>query len=91
MLSSPLIAVVIVAIFALGLGIGYIYSDDSKRTSVERVRTAIAIVVTVIWVVTVVAGVLIPTYTTSMFIHGIMGLVAGFFFADKGLDINIGG
>jgi hypothetical protein len=44
-----------------------------------------------VWAASIVAEIIIPAYTVSVLIHGIMGAVVGYLFSDDGLDINIGG
>lgn len=90
MIPAALITL-IVGLFLLGLGIGYIYSRDSEASTASRTRTALAVLVTIVWTFAVAADVLVTGYTVSPLIHAIMGAVVGYFFADNGLNINIGG
>lgn len=91
MFSTTLIYPLLLALFLFGLGIGYIYSRDAEETQAQKIRIVIAIVVTVVWVGAMVADVFLTGYAISPLVHAIMGAVVGYFFADKGLDINIGG
>lgn len=91
MISPTLIAILLLALFTLGLAVGYIYSKDSDDTTNQKVRTAIAIVVTAVWVVAMIADIFITGYVVSPLVHALMGAVVGYFFAEQGLNINIGG
>jgi len=91
MITPTLIAILLLALFALGLAVGYIYSKDSDDSTHEKVRTAIAVVVTAVWVVAMVADIFITGYVVSPMVHALMGAIVGYFFAEKGLNINIGG
>lgn len=91
MITPTLIAILLLALFTLGLAIGYIYSKDSDETTNAKIRTAIAITVTTVWVVATIADIFLTGYTISPLVHALMGAVVGYFFAEKGLDINIGG
>lgn len=91
MLPPVLLTILLLAIFLTGLGLGYVYTADSKQTQPEKLRTLIALVVTLVWVAAIAADMFLSGYMISPLIHAIMGAVVGYFFADKGLDINIGG
>lgn len=91
MFSPTLLATLFLAIFLLGLALGYIYTVDSKQTSASKVRTVLAVTVTVIWVIAMMADIFITGYAISPLVHAIMGAIVGYFFAEEGLDINIGG
>lgn len=51
----------------------------------------ITVVVTVMWMIAISADIVITGYTVGPLIHAIMGAIVGYFFAEQGLDINIGG
>jgi hypothetical protein len=42
-------------------------------------------------VVSIAAEIIIPGYTVSMLVHGIMGAVVGYLFSDDGVTFNIDG
>jgi hypothetical protein len=86
-----ILALSILVVFSLGFGIGYLYSRDSEKTSQERIRMFITVVVTVMWMIAISADIVITGYTVGPLIHAIMGAIVGYFFAEQGLDINIGG
>lgn len=91
MITPTLTLLLLLALFTLGLGVGYIYTKDSESSTNEKVRTAIAIVVTAVWVTAMIADIFITGYTVSPMVHALMGAIVGYFFAEQGLDINIGG
>lgn len=91
MLTPIIFVLVLAGLFVLGLAVGYIYSEDADNTTASRLRIVIAVTVTVVWVVAMAADIFITGYTVSPLVHALMGAVVGYFFADNGLDINIGG
>jgi hypothetical protein len=72
-------------LFAIGMVIGWQFSQE------ESVFTQSNLIVTIVWVASIAAEILIPAYSVSFLIHGIMGAVVGYLFADDGFDITIGG
>ena len=80
-----------ITLFILGVGIGWILTQDSQQTTKQKLQTGIAIAVTIVWIFAVVADVLLTGYTLSPLVHAIMGAVVGYFFTDEGLSINLGG
>lgn len=91
MLAIPLVVALLLAFLLVGVAVGYLYTKDSDATKTEKTRTIIAMAVTAIWIVAMVADIFITAYSMSPLVHAIMGAVVGYFFAEKGLDINIGG
>jgi hypothetical protein len=85
------IILVSVTLFSVGIVIGYLVSRESDATTRARLRTMIAIVVTLGWISATVAGILITSYTVSPLLHGLMGAVVGYFFTEDGYTFNIGG
>lgn len=78
------------AVFLFGALVGYLYSRDAEKTQTEKTRTVIAISVTLVWITAMIADILIANYVISPLVHAIMGAVVGYFFADKGVNINLG-
>ncbi len=69
---------------------GWFYGDKGDEITKSRLRTGVAIIVTAMWAVTIVAEIVIPTYTTAMVIHAIMGAVVGYLFSEQGLQSILG-
>ncbi len=80
-----------IIVFAFGIGSGYILTRGDTTFTRSELRTVIALAVTLVWIVSIVAEIIIPVYTVSVLIHGIMGAVVGYLFSEDGLNINIGG
>lgn len=90
MLNSTILFVLgSIALFLVGLGGGWILTRFRTPKS-PSVQTVIAVLITIVWVVAVAAEILVPTYTVSMMLHGIMGAVVGYLFSEDGITINIG-
>lgn len=66
--------------FVLGSVVGYIARDLTPGEVRENYRLKIAAVITAVWIVSVVAGILSPAYTTPIYVHGIMGMAVGYLF-----------
>lgn len=52
----------------------------SKKEIANWERAVITVVVTFAWVVSVVLDIALDTYETPVAVHGVMGLVVGYFF-----------
>lgn len=81
-----------ILLFLFGTSTAYVLLGNNKTpTSSTKLRAVIAIAVTLVWMVSIAAEIIIPAYTVSVLIHGIMGAVVGYLFSKDGLNINIGG
>lgn len=76
---------------AVGVVVGWQLSTEENVFTQSNLRIVVGILVTVMWVASIGAEILIPTYTVSVLVHGIMGAIVGYLFSDDGFDINIGG
>jgi len=77
--------------FILGVGGGYLLTRGDTTFVRYKLQTAVAISVTLVWIISIVAEIIISSYTVSALVHGIMGAVVGYLFSDEGLIINVGG
>lgn len=75
--------------FVIGLGIGWILTRDSDISQRSKLKTGISIVVTIVWLIAVIADIFVSAYTLSPLIHGIMGAIVGYFFTDGDTDISL--
>lgn len=71
-------AIIAVVFFILGFISGYLtalrFDLDGKG------RFYLAILIMLVWALSVIAGILVDGYTTSVFVHAIMGSVVGYLF-----------
>lgn len=81
---------VAVVFFALGFGTGFIAGTRLSDGKVENIRLKIAVFITIVWATTVVAGIFLE-YTPSIYVHAIMGAIAGYLFGSESPLINLGG
>lgn len=79
------------ALFLLGVIGGWLLNKKENVFSRSNLQIAVGILVTIVWVASIAAEILIPTYTVSVLVHGIMGAVVGYLFSDDGITFNIGG
>jgi len=77
--------------FLVGVLIGWIMSNHAEVTVRNKLRTLVAVVITLGWITAKIAGILIASYTVSPLLHALMGAIVGYFFTDDGLTFNIGG
>lgn len=89
--TTTILVLLTVTLFNIGLLIGWIISKDSDVTTDSKLKTMIAIIVTLGWISATVAGILIPDYTVSPLLHALMGAIVGYFFTRDGITFNIGG
>lgn len=69
----------------IGITAGYFIRGvlDKKITNENSARTFVLIVVTIAWVVSSIADILIVDYSTNPLLHGLMGAIVGFFYKPK--------
>lgn len=91
-LTTTAFILLTVTLFLIGLVIGIIFSEsgdgDITKSDLKRF---VAIVVTLGWITATIAGIVLPTYSMSPLIHGLMGAIVGYFFTEDGLNFQIGG
>jgi uncharacterized membrane protein AbrB (regulator of aidB expression) len=87
---TTLFAIGSLALFLIGLGVGWYVTRLREEYTNPPIQIAIALLITIVWVVAVAAEIIFPAYTVSMMIHGIMGAVIGYLFSEDGITINIG-
>jgi hypothetical protein len=80
-----------IGLFLSGIGAGWLFARANTLENKSRLQIAVGIVVTIVWVVSIAAEIIIPGYTVSMLVHGIMGAVVGYLFSDDGVTFNIDG
>lgn len=80
-----------VVVFAVGISSGWYLGNSSITYTQRKARITIAVIVTITWLIAVIAEILIVSYTVHLLIHGVMGMVVGYLFSEDGLEINIGG
>lgn len=74
--------------FLLGVSVGWFTHKKITNKSVENwERAFISIIVTMVWVVSVLFDIAIAAYSTPVAVHAVMGLVAGYFFEGSILDV----
>lgn len=83
-------ALLVLVSFTIGLTIGWTLADGTSIVTRPRIQKAIAIVVTSIWSVSVIADIVLPGYATPILLYAIMGAVAGYFFSEDGFTITLG-
>lgn len=65
--------------FLLGVGVGFMVSQQAVKNGSD-IRMWVAIFITIIWAISVLATIAIPAYETSIWVHAIMGAIAGYMF-----------
>lgn len=75
-------------LYILGFASGYIVSTWVGGLTKADMQERIALLITLIWVLSVTADMVVPDYDTAVWIHAIMGGVAGYLFSgEAGLSI----
>ena len=65
----------------LGFVIGWLTQKQLSSRSIENwERALITVVVSMAWAISVILDVALDTYETPVPVHGVMGLVVGYFF-----------
>lgn len=80
-MSFSLIEVITITIisFVIGFGIGFLVSQQAIQNGGD-IRMRVAVFITLIWAISVLATIAVPGYETSIWIHAIMGAIAGYLF-----------
>lgn len=74
--------------FILGIVVGFVFPKLFRGKEIKNwQQSLISVVVLIAWTFSVVIDVAIPTYTTPTAIHGLMGLVVGYFFEGSVVDL----
>lgn len=88
-LTLTTVLLVSVATFSLGFLLGWISSSRKDLKTNMKIRIMVAVVITLVWLFTTVAGIIVASYTVSPLIHGLMGAIVGYFFTEDGLSIEL--
>lgn len=78
-------------LFFVGLVGGWFLSQKDVTFTRSNLQIAVGVLVTFVWAASIAAEIVIPAYTVSVLVHGIMGAVVGYLFSDDGITFNIGG
>lgn len=90
--TTTTIILISLAIFILGSASGWLITKMSEGTFTRsNLQILVGVLVTIVWVLAIIAEIIIPAYTVSVLIHGIMGAIVGYLFSDDGLSINLTG
>lgn len=77
--SWPVVAVVFFAIgFAVGFGAAGAFEGAPRR----RLKLNIALLIAGVWALSIIAGIFVDGYSTSIALHGIMGAIVGYLYKD---------
>lgn len=66
--------------FVLGFASGFIVARATPAADGADIRLRIAIFITFVWAVSVIATIVVNDYETSIWVHGIMGGICGYLF-----------
>lgn len=75
--------IVAIVVFILGNISGYLLHDFFKRSLMmteDSSKNLLVLAVTVIWVISMLVSLVSPAYQVPLPVHGIMGVIVGFFF-----------
>lgn len=93
-MAEPTITTLILlaaTLFCIGILIGWIMSNHAELSTQNKLKTMVAVIITLGWILATISGILIASYTVSPLLHALMGAIVGYFFTDDGLTFNIGG
>lgn len=75
----------IIALISFSVGVlTALVIKDALGTEVakQNVGLAVSVLITLVWTASVIAEIMIATFTVSPLVHGLMGVIAAFFFKD---------
>lgn len=92
-ITTTTIVLLTLALFVLGLTIGWTFSSRGQKDTSTRakLKTVVALAVTVVWIVATLADIALTGYTVSPLLHALMGAIVGYFFTEDGINLNVGG
>lgn len=90
-LTILLLATIATFIIGIIVGAAITRTEGTHTFTRARLQLVMGAVVTTVWVITIVADILISSYSVSFFVHGIMGAVVGYLFSDEGLTFTLKG
>lgn len=70
-------------LFVTGFVAGYLTALWAVSRTQREFRHAIALLVTLIWALSWIVSIVVPSYSTSVAIHAAMGAVTGYLFAGE--------
>lgn len=79
-----------IVVFVIGLLLGYLVSGRNEDITKSDLQIAVAVLVTVVWGISIVAEIIIASYSVNLLVHGIMGVVSGYLFSNGDFNIDIG-
>lgn len=80
-MENPLIIGIIT--FTIGNLSGYFFHDFLKKSvgmNEDNSKNLLLLAVTIIWVISMLVSLVNPSYQVPIPVHGIMGIIVGFFF-----------
>lgn len=66
--------------FILGLAIGFVAGREYAGEMDEDMRWRVGYLIVFAWFISTVATIVVPDYQTSIWLHAMMGTVAGYLF-----------
>jgi len=89
MFEQTFLSYILVAIvsFVVGLLTGYTFRGFSDKSTEQKASYTVLYVVLFAWLLSFMVDIFNPNYTTSPVVHGMMGVIVGFFFKP---EIKIG-
>lgn len=80
-----------IVLFVVGFITGYIAASFLLAVDDSTTRRAIMYIISFVWLLTMLASIVTPSYETPLPVHGVMGMVVGYLFArDTGLTTSFG-
>lgn len=73
----------------VGIVIGYAIHDFAQHTlqmSEDISKNLLILAVTIVWVISMLVSIAMPSYQVPIPVHGIMGAIVGYFFYNKKSD-----
>lgn len=91
-ITTSIIVLLAIALFVLGITLGWLFSNTrGSETARRKLKTLVALAVTLVWIVATIADIALTGYTVSPLLHALMGAIVGYFFTEDGIEFNVGG
>lgn len=83
--TTTLFILASIFLFLIGGAGGWMLATKSISAKESHLQLIVGLLVTIVWVISIAAGIIIPSYSVSTLIHAIMGAVVGYLFSEDGL------
>lgn len=80
--------VIALAGILIGVALALKFVDKKHIVRVRQARNVIALLITLVWSLSILADIFLHTYSTSVLVNAIMGAAVGYIFGEDGWSVR---